>query len=218
METTPSALVALAIELGAAQPRRVRHGFGVPRGEWTINLGFLGYYPIPPVEASFGKRSSSLLSTRRTISCTEVELTKRLRRHGWAGGWVNSYERTSRNRTLPEVWRRWMITPNEAERLFRSEYPIIATVLARAFKSNEGGTPDVVVSRGTNVLAIECKRLRDRYLANDGTWKTYAGDRSRQTQTAWLGEARGHGFRDASFLVLDWCRSDPSISPTAQCP
>lgn len=211
METIPPALAEVAADLGASPPVRSRHGFGAPRGEWTIQLVFLGYYPIPSIEESFGKQSSSIVGVRGSISCAEVEVSRQLRRRGWSGGWVNSYVRGSGNRTFPDVWLPSTITPDRAERLFGAEYPGIAVPLAEAFQAGYGGTPDVLVMRGASIVAIECKRLAGWYVRNDATPKRYGGDGPQDTQVSWLRRVRALGFRESSYLVLDWCRRDALI-------
>lgn len=207
-ETPPGPLSEVARLLGAAAPERRDQGFAVPGGEWTIEPAFRGFSDPPPAKAyCLGKQSSCLRDGSGRISCAEVEITKRLRRSGWRGGWINTY-----GGDPPTRWLRWTTTVADVVgRLPRHRTAFGAWLTERiATRAGSAGIPDLVVVRGDAVLVLECKRQRDA---------DSRGDAPKVSQVHWAtAVVRDLGLLDpAEFAVIWWTRAPaPRTSPAVR--
>ena len=199
----PTTLAELAQLLGAPPPSRHDLGFGIPGGEWVIEPSFPGFSDPPPdVHYCLGKRSSCLRGDEGRMSCAEVEITKVLRAAGWTGGWVNTY-----GGDPPLHWASWTIEP--AGLRGGVVHQDFVEWLADPVRGS-GGTPDVIAVRGTQLLALECKRR-----SVGGSY----GDAVRGTQERWVHDAFERGLLGSDdFAVVWWTRRNapldaPSVLP-----
>lgn len=194
----PPTLAELAQLLGAPTPGRRDLGFGVTGGEWIIEPSFPGFSDPPPdVHYCLGKRSSCLRGDEGRMSCAEVEITRALRAAGWSGGWVNTY-----GGDPPLHWAAWTIEPHRLRG--ELEHKEFVEWLADPARGS-GGTPDIIAVRGTQLLALECKRR-----SVGGSY----GDSVRGTQERWVREAFERGLLDPDeFAVVWWTRRNAPLDP-----
>ena len=201
--TIPPTLAELAHLLDAPPPIRRDAGFGIPGGEWVIEPSFPGFSDPPPdVHYCLGKRSSCLRGEEGRMSCAEVEITKAVRAAGWTGGWVNTY-----GGDPPLHWASWTIEPHGLRGGL--EHQEFVNWLADPLRGS-GGTPDIIAVRGTELLALECKRR-----SVGGSY----GDSVRGTQERWVREAFERKLLTPDeFTVVWWTRRTAPLGPPSVMP
>ena len=124
------------------------------------------------------KRGGLIVGTDGQMSCTEVEVVRRLRAAGWEAGWVQGFA-CGRAR-----WSRW-IWQELPPRIGDANRRVQEALGGRA--SSRSGHPDVAAIAGDHLVYLECK----------------VGDEPTATQARWLAAAVEHGVASASgYLVV----------------
>ena len=113
------------------------------------------------------KRGGLVTGATGEMSCTEVEVVRRLRAAGWEAGWVQGFP-CGRAR-----WDRWIWQelPTRVEAINRR---VQESLGGRA--TSRSGHPDVAAMVGDRLLYVECK-VGDEPTATQARWLAAAVDR-----------------------------------------
>jgi hypothetical protein len=189
----PARIASIAGDLKA---RRISQ---TPDGIWTATLTLDGVWPIPAGRATLGKGSSCIVGSDVSISCAEVELTRRARTGAWEGGWLNpSWINDPR---LPEPWRDALISTSEAERLITTEFGEGSLPME--------GAPDLLLAKDGVVVWVECKRSVESFFDNECRRRVW-GDSIRASQAHWISASLAAGIPGEAILSINWSRRDMS--------
>ena len=142
--------------LGLGVPARVRLGSGTVLEEYALDVHRWRGATSHSLNDDCRKGHGLLEAPDGSLSCLEVEVTRRLRDAGgnrWQVGWVQAFP-CGRNR-----WREWVFTdlPSAIWKRNRRIQIALAATEHRSPKEGVPGHPDVAVARGDSVVYIECK-------------------------------------------------------------
>jgi len=112
----------------------------------------------------------------------EFILLRLLERDGWKGAWVKNWRGRAFWRDVLEVCE----LPSSASALFRQ--------IEKRAAGRGGGCWNIFVSRGDEFLFIESKKR--------------GKDKATLTQRIWLESALDEGIPLASFVIVEWLRTD----------
>jgi hypothetical protein len=185
----PSWLWVLTGSAGAAQMRR--HGSEVVATHvyaWTVDVTLPRFRLKADASRTWASEYGKPLidpvgSHPRDGSCAEVEVTKMFRDAGWDAWWSDGFG------AAPRRWRPWIRRPGEWE---GSVAEVLRDVRARRHDARQGGVPDVIGVRGSELLLVECKG-RDSF---------------RKTQLGWLEAALSLGLDGNTFAVCQFSLQD----------